>query len=75
MTLGLVLQISSNGFMPIERIGNGFFFLSILLLFQENFSYQFRNFKHNIIYLLAFVYFIALNVFDLEKHGSVPWIF
>ena len=61
--------------MPIERIGNGFFFLSILLLFQENFSYQFRNFKHNIIYLLAFVYFIALNVFDLEKHGSVPWIF
>ena len=75
MSVGLVLQISSNGFMLIERIGNGFFYISILLLFQDNFRYQLKNLKHSIIYSLAFIYFIAVNVFDLEKNGSVPWIF
>jgi hypothetical protein len=72
--IGLLLQIASVGFMPIERIGNSLFYLGLLLSSKKELILNFRNWKVIIVYLYALLYFIQTNIMDIEKNGSVPWV-
>lgn len=72
--IGLLLQIASVGFMPIERIGNSLFYLGLLLSSKNELKLNFRNWKVISVYLYALLYFIQTNIMDIEKHGSVPWV-
>ena len=72
---GLILQISSIGFMPIERLGVSLFFVGFVI-FSNKDLYSGPNMSRNIIiYLYAIIYFIQTNIMNIEKHGSVPWTF
>tara|TARA_B110000902_G_C14231989_1_gene559229 strand:- start:365 stop:1093 length:729 start_codon:yes stop_codon:yes gene_type:complete len=73
LLIGLCLQISSLGFMPIERIGNSFFYLGLLLASRYELLVNLRNWKVISVYLYACLYFIQTNIMDIEKNGSVPW--
>ncbi len=72
--IGLLLQIASVGFMPIERIGNSLFYLGLLLSSKKELILNSRNWKVIIVYLYALLYFIQTNIMDIEKNGSVPWV-
>ena len=72
--IGLLLQIASLGFMPIERIGNSLFYLGLLLSSKKELTFNFRNWKSISVYLYALLYFIQTNIMDIEKNGSVPWV-
>ena len=72
---GLFMQISSIGFMPIERLGVSMFFIG-LVIFSNSDLYSGPNKSRKIvIYLYAIIYFIQTNIMNVEKHGSVPWMF
>lgn len=72
--IGLIIQVSSAGFMPIERIGNSFFFIGIISIANKELSLIKYNYKVVIVLFYTLIYFIQTNIFNVEKHGSVPWI-
>ena len=73
--LGLLLLISSNGFIIVERIGYSIFFFGIINASKNILKLNKRNYKAYIIFLYSLIYFVFTVVYNLEKHGSVPWIF
>jgi hypothetical protein len=72
---GLIIQISSLGFMPVERIGISLFFLGLVIIVNDKTFLEFKKWRVYIIYLYALIYFIQTNVMNIEKNGSVPWIY
>ena len=72
---GLIIQISSIGFMPVERVGTSIFFIGLVIFSNKDLSFGFNKWRKIIIYLYAMIYFIQTNIMNIEKHGSVPWTF
>jgi hypothetical protein len=72
---GLIIQISSIGFMPIERVGTSIFFVGLVILTNKDLSFGLNKWRKIIIFLYAMIYFIQTNIMNIEKHGSVPWTF
>jgi hypothetical protein len=76
--IALCLQLSSNNFMPIERIANSLYYFSLILLAKNelnilNFNLSSFSISRITVYFILFFQFILAILFNLEKHGSVPW--
>ena len=73
--LGLIVQILSSGFMPLERIGDVILFYGVYEFVNEGLTPSVNRVIITIFYLLIFSFYIYTQVYALGKHGSLPWEF
>lgn len=73
LILGLFLQLFSLGLMPLERIGDLFYFVGIIEFVRSGNTLS--NLRVVPLYSALAVQFAVMMIFDLEKHGSIPWQF
>jgi hypothetical protein len=70
--IGVILINTSNGFMPLERLGNSFYYFILIAL-----PIAFENSKKNIhkysITLILIIWFFILAVTEKNKHGAFPY--
>ena len=69
---GTIIANLSVGFMPIERFSNYLVFTNIIaipMLFNNKFTKTFAKGYA----IIAFIYFLLVSLYGLEKHGAVPY--
>lgn len=69
---GSILANISVGFMPIERFSYYLIYTNIIvlpLMLKHNFT---KPFTRGLV-VVAFIYFLLVSFFGLEKHGAVPY--
>ena len=70
--IGVILINTSNGFMPLERIGYSFYYFILIAL-----PIAFENSKKNIhkysITLILIIWFFILVATEKNKHGAFPY--
>ena len=72
---GLIVQIISAGFMPLERIGDVLVFFGVFLFIIQGHVLTSKKFIISIFYISNFLFYILTQYLQLGKHGSLPWKF
>jgi hypothetical protein len=72
---GLIVQIISAGFMPLERVGDVLVFFGVYLFVIQGHVLTRQNIIIATFYLSNFLFYILTQYLQLGKHGSLPWKF
>ena len=70
--IGVILINTSNGFMPVERLGYSFYYF-ILIALPIAFENSKKNIHKHFITLILIIWFFILAVTEKNKHGAFPY--